>query len=305
MGKQSTSTSRTELPAWANEGGEFLVGQAKNLANTPFEPYSGSRVADLTSDQTDAFSRIRDMIANAPNVQPTANALVTQGAGAPAQTVTPVANIMDPNSALGSVSGYLNPYIEGEIAPALRKIQEAAAAQGKKIGAQATAADAFGDARHGILEAALNRDTNLAVGETSGKMLSDAFNQAIAQRQADAARLLQAGTTNANLAEAAANRNIAGGGALVSTNNAANTGTLDNLKAYLASGTAQQSQAQASLDAAYQEFLRKYSDPFNKLAAMGGALQSAPKETTTTTSVPNNSLAGAAGGVAGALIGLI
>lgn len=302
---QKTQSQSTKLPGFVEEGGQLLVSKGTELANRPFEAYTGDRVADLTGDQTDAFAMLRNLVANAPNVGPAASGLVAQGAGAPTQSIGPAERVVDEGGRLGAISDYTNPHIDAALAPALRRIQEQADAQRKKISGMATGAGAFGDARHGILEAALGRDTSLAQGETAGKMHSDAFTQAIANRQTDQNRFMDVDKANATLAETGANRNIVGGKAMVDVNNANNTGMLEQIRALLSGGTAQQANNQAGLDAAYQEFLRKYGDDFTKMSALGGSLQQAPYSKTTDTYQPDNSSMGWAGSLAGSFLSAI
>lgn len=355
-GKSSKSTTINKVPEWVEEGGKYLISQGRELAERPFEAYTGDRVADLTGDQTNAFAMLRDMVANAPNVTPTALDTIQRGATAPASTITPVSQtgtintapvtqlapierLVDESGRLGAMSDYINPYIEASLTPALRRIQEQSDSQGKKIGSMATMSGAFGDARHGILESALNRDTQLAMGETTAKGFADAFNAAMGYRNTDLNRFMDENKTNANLSEAFANRdmdaskfnaglseafaardmdaqrtnaqlgeqeaqrNITGGRALVDTSNAASAGALEQIRALLASGTAQQAQGQAGLDAQFQEFLRAYGNDFSVLQALGTALNSAPytKESTTTSTQPSSAPWGVLGGLLGSI----
>ena len=129
---QKTSQVKQDVPAWVEDGGKFLVSEAKGLADTPFTPYTGNRVAELTGDQTSAFAKLRDLVNNAPNVGPQANATVAQGAMAPAQTVGPAERVVDEGGRLGAITDYPDPYMTAAAGPmqaAIRRIQEQADAR--------------------------------------------------------------------------------------------------------------------------------------------------------------------------------
>ena len=68
--------------------------------------------------------------------------------------------------------------IDAQLAPAIRNINEQSAQQRKQIGDQAIGANAFGDARQGILESRLNRNTSEAIGTTTADAYKGAYDSA-------------------------------------------------------------------------------------------------------------------------------
>jgi hypothetical protein len=305
MGGQTESKSSTTYPDWVNEAGEFLTAKGKDFANTDFTAYTGDRVADFSSDQSNAFQRLRDVIAGAPQVGPEALNMVRTAANAPAQAVS-TERVVDEGGKLGSIASYTDPYMkaaDGPVQAAIRKITEASDVQRKGIGAGATMAGAFGDARHGIKEAQLGRDTSLAIGETAGNLYGKAFSDAMASRTGDLNRFGQTDLANAGFNETALGRMAKGATDLTGTAQADQQRMLQQVAALLESGGQQQGQEQMGLDRAWEEFLREqYGDTTTKLGVLGSALGAGPKESTTTTQTPDTTGARLAGSAMGAIL---
>lgn len=194
---------------------------------------------------------------------------------------------------------------EGPLQATLRKIQEASDASRKTISAGATASGAFGDARHGIAEAMNEKNRNLAFGDAAGTAYNNAFNSAMAARTGDVNRFKDVDTTNANFAETALGRMLTGTGAELDRATSDQNRMLAQISALLGSGGQQQQNQQAGLDAAYQEFMRKYGDDYNKIAGVTQAMQGLKGnyDTTTTTTQPDNSILGGLGALAGSALG--
>ena len=304
MGKSSKSTTTSEVPGYVTEAGTELASKSSELLNKPFEAYTDPRVAEFTADQQSAFQKLRDLIAGAPQIGEAAVSNTMNAAAAPAQSIQ-TERIVDENGKLGAIEDYLNPYRNAVVDPALRKIQEQSDKQAKSIGSMATASKAYGDARHGILEAMLGRDTSLATGETTGSLLKQGYDTAMGQRTSDVNRFKDVDTLNANFEETALNRNMAGNKAAVDIASADQNRLLTQINALLGAGTQQQGNEQSKLDAAYQEFMRKYiGDDQAKIAAAAQAMSGLKGNysTTKTEEKPDNSLLGGVGSAAGSVL---
>jgi hypothetical protein len=223
---------------------------------------------------------------------------------APAQSVS-TERVVDESGRLGAISDYINPNVEAALQPALRAIQEAADKQRKQIGAQATMSGAFGDARQGVLESQLGRETSTAMGDTAAKFYQDAFDKAMAARTGDIGRMLTTDTTNANLAEQALGRLLTGATTQQNLASSDQNRMLQAIQALLSGGTLQQQTEQAGDTAAYQEFLRQQGWDASTLQVLANALKAAPydktdtKNTTQTVTEPNNALSGLLGSIGG------
>lgn len=275
---QST-TSTTSLPDYVTEGGKTAVGIGTDLATNPWKAYEGQRVADLSGDTMSGLGGLRDLF-NKATTSTTGDTAV-QGAldyaKAPAQQIG-FEGTFDANDIL---TKYMNPYTEAALAPALRKIQEAADAARKRIGAGATAAGSFGDSRHGILESKNDANTSQAIGDVASQFFSQAFDKAVATKQGDLARKTGTDLTNANFMEQALSRLLGGSQAAVPLEGAGQQNLLQAIQAMLGGGQLQTAQQQAQLDAAKSQHDETYNYQLSGLDALLKALKS-PTEGSTT-----------------------
>lgn len=253
---ESETKSTTTVPGYIEEAGKSLVSQGQQLASTDYQS-NPLQIADFSPDQQTAFQQVRDIAAN-PNIS--------------------TERIVDEGGRLGAVSDYMNPYLERALAPALRQIQEAEDANRKRIGAGATSAGAFGDARHGIVESMNARDAQLARGETAAKFYKDAFDTVMTQRGQDLSRFTDVDKTNFGNA-------------------------LQAVQALLTTGGQQQGLDQAKNQAIFDDFLRQYGHDFAVLEALGAAISGTPYSTTTTQTSPDNGILQALGAGGAALAG--
>lgn len=115
--------------------------------------------------------------------------------------------LVDENGWLGSIDSYMNPYTDKVLDPVIRELTEEDARQRNNIGASATMSGAFGDARHGIMEGEQSSRTNEAISDSTGRIMSDAYNNAMGLRSADIGRKaeLDVGNVNRDLEAALAN----------------------------------------------------------------------------------------------------
>lgn len=211
--KDSTSTQTTGLDSQAEAAKSLALGKATGLANKSYTPTpTDQRVAGFSSDQLSAFNTARSYATGYdPTNVNTATSWAKAFGQAPAQTVgtntvgantiagtapitaqqtgpaqqIKVEGLMDETGRLGTIASGMDPYLAQVLAPALRNISEQGAQQRLGIKAGATAAGAFGDARHGIVEGAQMRDQGQLVADTTGQAYSAAYGDTMARREAD------------------------------------------------------------------------------------------------------------------------
>jgi hypothetical protein len=324
----SSTSSKTTLPSYIKDASKTLVKQAVNNTQEPFEAYKGDAVAGPTADQTLGFDMINDFVTGGDGSELLDQ--VRQYSTAPAQQISdayagnPAQNVdfyslIDPNSPLGGIEGYMNPYNETVLQNTLQQIYDAADQVRKRTNASATSAGAFGDARHGIVESLNNLNTSRAVGETSGNLLKEMYDTMMGWRSSDLGRLYNTDIANAGFNETALER--------LFKSDAANAGFNEQALSRLASGSAQEQnmmlqqlatllgsgEAQRSIQNEgnafdYQEFLRKQGWDDDQLRLAASVLGGVPRETstsgtsmgTTVQETPDNSLWQLAGTLAGA-----
>lgn len=321
----STSTSSSSIPKNITELTNKVAGKAGELLDSEYVPYTGDRVAELSNPQQSAISGIQSLYGNQPidQINPTVQSYINQSGTMPAQTigsqnVDAGGRIVDENGALGSVSSYMDPYLNEVLQPTLQAIDEAGMNEHNRIGAAANMSGAFGDARHGILEGQNAENIADARARATADLYSGAFNNAMNLRGQDLGRFLQTDfynadsnramdVFNAQQGEREADRLYQAGMGLQSVEGTRQSANLQALEALFGLGTAERGIEQMKLDADYGEHLKQEQDPYNVIAAATGAVSGLPYErsqtTTTTQQVPtsNNSGWSAIGGLIGGL----
>jgi len=216
----NANTQISKTSGLANVGPSYINDPSHITANQISRPAQSTAEAIRTAQQLQAQQVSRPAPTTAEAIR-TAQQLQAQQVGAPSSvTAQKIANpgnltaerlstpqrvnaqqinsqrLVD-QGRLGSVNDYMNPFLQQALNPVIRDMQEAGQKQRVGIGANATAAGAFGDARHGIVEAEQMRGEQRNIGDLSSQAYMNAFNTAMAQREADLNRFLGADTTNA------------------------------------------------------------------------------------------------------------
>ena len=210
FGGSTTTTNnvtKTEVPQWVEDAGKSVVAAGQNLFNSPYQAYTGNRVADLTSGQQSA---------------------INTAAGTTPQRV------VDEGGFLGKISDYLNPYTSAVLDPAIEQLNKSYASNRKSLAGAATSANAFGDARQGILEAEMNSNQAKDIAATTANIMNTGYTQAMGERQAD------------------------------------QTGFYNQLAQLLNIGGVQQQNEQNKLDTDYEAYQAAQQSPYDKLAALKG-----------------------------------
>ena len=185
-GGSSTTTQKTEYdPAYmARVNANY--DQAMSIADRPYQPYTGERVAGFNANQTagmnaflaaagdttasNAISRAQDAVGSLLNYQApvigapgslTARTVATRSITptvlqAPTVSPAPTVNSVGVNAGLlrdTDLAPYLNPYTDDVVNGALGDLSHARQIQGVSDNASATAAHAFGGTRQAVLDA--------------------------------------------------------------------------------------------------------------------------------------------------------
>ena len=105
--------------------------------------------------------------------------------------------VVDENGRLGKIKDYVNPHMDAVVNPALRDIRNAGKLQRQDIGTSATFGGAFGDARHGVAEGVQMGQEMQEIGDTSGALRYQGYQDAMGRRADDLNRFVGVDTTNA------------------------------------------------------------------------------------------------------------
>lgn len=258
---------------------------AKDVANIPFTPYTGERVAPFT--QTGLLGQ--QSLINAAN-NPTGTNTINSAGG----ILSGVANYQPGSLKTTNISDYANPYTNDVVNATLGDLSHAYGETKVADNAAATAAKAFGGTRQAVQRANTTDDYLRTVARTSGDLRSNAFDRAQNAAQFDIGTGLQGAGLRLNA-----------GNSLSSLGDAQLRDALTRAGVIQQVGNQQQTLGQAQDDAAYEEFLRQINYPTQQQNVRNSALGLLPKDSTTTAR-DNGSVAGNVGKVLGlaALAGL-
>jgi len=253
VGPRTTRQGTTfTAPPSVQRAREELIARTSGFAAEPFQPYVDAqgraipRVAGFTPDQQRAFEATRGLATQAGGLSALTPELAQQGIAASRRLATTVPET--------DLSGYMSPYTQAVLDPALRDIQERAARERLRLGQQAGMRGSFGGSRQAIAESELERGTQRSIGELSARERANAYNQALAQFRADQERIPK-------LYEGMQGQLGTG---LAQTQNALNT----MVNPLLATGGLQQAREQALLDVQRQQFEEERDFPLRGITAL-------------------------------------
>lgn len=180
LGPQKTSRTATTtpiVPAEVEAARKDLLSRAQTFAAQPFQPYTAQRFAEFTPDELAGFGAARNIAAASGALAPLTGELVGQGVAAARDLATRLPET--------DLSGYMSPYTEAVLDPAIRDIEERAAHERLRLGSQSARTGSFGGSRQAIAEGELERGTQRTIGEESAKQRQAAYNSALAQFRLD------------------------------------------------------------------------------------------------------------------------
>ena len=169
------STTQIKLPEYMEKAAESLVATAGDVAKEDFIPYTGARLAGLSSMEEQAIKQAQAQRGIGQTQQGQAYTAAT-AAGAPALT---------------SVGDYMTDYNKNVADIAARELRRQNQISDQGIAAQAASAGAFGGSRQAILEAESQRNLQQGLGDLYAKAQADAYNTALQAAQQDRQSQLQ------------------------------------------------------------------------------------------------------------------
>ena len=282
-------------------------GGGKGGART--QPFNVNTAASQTLQQSIGATQrelgYQPMAIQAQNYRPATmgaqgyNAAQAGATGYGAERVAGVGPIMAQNVQAGQLAGtsltpYTNPYESQVVQQSLQDIERARQIQQNQLGAQATAAGAFGGSRQGIAEAETNRAFAEQAARTASGLRQAGFTQAQQAAQQDiGTRMqaalanqqagLQAGTTTAQMGlqaqqlnQAAQNQAAQFGAAAANQAAMQNAAAMNAARQFGATaGNTASAQNQAAINAARQAFANQsfQAQQANQAAQLAGSQQ--------------------------------
>lgn len=233
-GKTQTVVQQNTVEPWAREMAQHTFGVAKGIANQPFVPYAGQRVAGLSGDEAAARQMVLDAGGGAAVGQganlltaaghyapqmitggqqavtrfgavPQAQGTSYQAAGqAPVQQVAAAgaqASGMEAGQLAGTdLAPYMNPFTSEVTGRALGDLNRQLGQMQTQARSGASAAGAYGGSRAALLESENNRNYMDRAGSLAANLYSQNFLNAQQQAGADIGRRMEAGAFNAQAA---------------------------------------------------------------------------------------------------------
>lgn len=317
-----TVNTQTTIPDYAKPYVETMLGKGNALTNinaNPYMQYMGERVAQFTPMQNRAYSGAMNMqtspqLGTASNLAGAAGlAALNTNYGDPASynagnfgNLGVTTQNFDQNAA----QQYMNPYMQSVVDIQKREAGRAAGKQAVADAAKFAGAGAFGGSRQAIAQSEANRNLMQQMGDIQATGSNQAWQQALAQFNADQGRTLNADLANqqANLSAqqmgeqsrqygatlGEQSRQFGAGLGLQGLQTAlqgANTmGTLGQdqynqqmgiLNMQNQFGGQQQQQVQNVLNNQYQDYLNQQNHPYQQLSFMSNLLRGLPMTNTT------------------------
>lgn len=300
----TTQINKTELPAWVDSASQGNYAFAEQVANRPFQQYSGPTVAGQTGTEQSAVPILQQGMAGANSAYGAAQQAIGGVAGYKPQMVGGPAAVGDVKAQTlpgTDLSKYLNPYTQNVVDTTLAGMDRASSATLQANDDASRSQGAWGGSRSGVQQAVLQAENIRNKAATEAGLRSTAFNTATGLAQADNQSMLQAalanqgkdttanaqriqvGTANQNAGLAGAQLGLQAGTAMQGVGDSITNSSGKN--ALLASqlGANERGVQQAQLDANKAQFEEAYNAPLTALNTRLAALGMSPYGKTSTT----------------------
>ena len=208
----STKTQETKLPQWQEDFiREQILPRGIEIAETEYTPYEGETIAGMTPTQQQALSGFGGLDMGGQtydqaigvqqglaNFAPTDMQAAQLGAAERMQGVGAVDAARAPGQigvdrlATTDFDAYMSPYTQNVINRSLETLGGAQEQALNKLGAQATAARAFGGSRQGVAEAGTREAYGKQAADLVAGLQEKAFTQALGSGQFDIGNVQQA-----------------------------------------------------------------------------------------------------------------
>ena len=230
-GKGGTSTSTVSIPPEVLARYNAVNARAEEVAQKPFEAYTGEFVAPITEEQQQGISQTQKYSEAAQPYYARA-AGMTEDAYNASQPLTSE-----------QIQQYQNPYIQSVVDPTLKALQQQQGIDRQTQAAQAIRSGAFGGERAGLQRAVTTGQQELAQAQAISPLYASAYQNALAtaqqQQQQRVAAGMQAGQQTAGIGTGAQQAGLQGA------------------QAVIGAGTLGQQTQQAQDTAQYQQFLQQ------------------------------------------------
>lgn len=281
-----------------------LLSRTQALANAPMPQYTGQLTAGPSPLQQQAWQGISNLTipksfaeaqGNLGNIATKAQNLTYNPLDVTAQQFTTEA-----------ANQYMSPYLQAALNPQLEEARRQAAISGAGISAKAAGSGAFGGTRESLMQSENLRNLGRLQEDITSKGYNTAYQQAMAQFNADQARRMEAEKAMVQQAQFGSNLGLQGLQAATQASQAlsqsgSTQGQLElaQLQLQALGGSQQQAIEQAGLNAAYNQYLSQLQYPQAMLGLQSNVLRGIPLQTTETYGAAPTGLQNAAGLISG------
>jgi hypothetical protein len=285
-GKQPKSTTQiTELPAWARGYAKDILAKGAALTDintNPYVTYGGERLAGFDPMQQQSFEDARNM-GVAPQIGQATQMATQAGQYNPADFQNQYNNQLQQYTG-ANVNQYMNPYLEGALAPQLREAASAGMQAQNMNAAKAVGMGAFGGTRGALQQSMTEKNVMQNMADINARGYSDAFNQAAGMFSADQQRRMQDAQLRAQYGLSAdqareQSRQFGAGQGLNAAQLLGQLGGqqfqqgMDINKLRNTYGAQQQAREQRKFDNAYQDFLDEQNYAYKQLGFMSDLIK--------------------------------
>ena len=239
---KGAKTTQSDLPEWQRKQQEAVYSAGQSLAQQPFVPYTGAKVAGFNPDQLRQFEATRGLFETGMQYDPLTGLQGLAQQGAP--------QIGQVGSLLGAdIGAYQSPYQQQVIDQSMADIQRQADIARGQSQSQAIGAGAFGGSRSALLESESQRHYIEQQARTAAGLRQSGFENAQRAAESDIARQQQMAmfAPEFELQARAQQAGLLGGVGAEQQRRLTGLGQI---------GAQQQGLGQAGLQSAYEEFQR-------------------------------------------------
>ena len=280
--QQQLFNTQAQTPTYDASGNQTNTGAVDITGVKPYVPYS-SNPADYVAGFSPMQQAAQQQTANlqVPGQYGAATqmtGMAALGSGALAGQQYALGQTATPENFQQQVGGYMNPYIQQALAPALQLANQQYGMSGQQMAGQATSAGAFGGSRN-ALQQGLNQQNQMLA---QNQLIGNAYNQAFgaAQNQYNQQGQFQ---LNANQAALGALGQQGAMGSQLAGIGGQQLGAQQNVIATQSqAGQQQQTQQQNIINQAIQNYATAQQYPEQQLSFMNSMLRGLPTQQTTT-----------------------
>jgi len=265
--KSTTQTVVSDVPEYARGYVKETLAKGMELTNQPYEAYGGNRLAGFSDLQNQSFTGAQNLGVS-PQIGQATDYATQSGQYSPVGQQYTGSN----------VNQYMNPYLQGALAPQLREAATAGMMAQQQNASKAVGMGAFGGSRGALQQSLTEKNTMQNMADINARGYSDAFNQAANMFNIDQQRRIQEAQFG-NQARLSAAQQLGQLGQL-QFNQGLSAAELQNKF-----GAQQQGQTQRGLDIAYDDFNREKNFDYEQIMRKSDLLRSVPSGSSSTTSM--------------------